>query len=294
MLKFLVCALSLLPLVACGLAGGGATPVVIVVTATPAVQSTTSAPPVAGTTATPAATTDATTSGEPTTANLKPTDVQFVLAKQDLNIRNGPGTDKDIVGGVYTGQTAKVTGYQSEDGKWWRVECPVTTATECWVSADPDLTEPTTTANVGPTETPSTEVGVESFVRQLATAMEKKDYDTLKTLMGDPFTVDAWLGGGSQLSPAQAITLLQTTSIGANSNPVFDLADKTDQKKLLNGTDPLTLWDSQVKVVKSVYVTGLGDTNKDDALLIIAQKPDGTLYWYAALYAKNGFASYPH
>jgi uncharacterized protein YgiM (DUF1202 family) len=72
---------------------------------------------------------------------LKPTNVQLVLAKQDINIRNGPGTKFDIIGGVFAGQTARVTGYQSADGNWWRVECPVPNVLECWVSADPGLTE---------------------------------------------------------------------------------------------------------------------------------------------------------
>ncbi|MBI4671429.1 MAG: SH3 domain-containing protein [Chloroflexi bacterium] len=75
--------------------------------------------------------------------NLVPTDVKYVRALQDINIRSGPGTNFEIVGGVYAGQIAKVTGYTSADKKWWRVVCPTQKATTCWVSADPALTEPT-------------------------------------------------------------------------------------------------------------------------------------------------------
>jgi hypothetical protein len=65
-----------------------------------------------------------------------------------------------------------------------------------------------------------------------------------------------------------------------------DVAGKTDQIALLAGTNPLAMWDPNVKVVKTVYVTGLAD--RGEALLVIAQRLDGSLYWYAMLYAGNG------
>ncbi len=69
------------------------------------------------------------------------TDVQFVMAQQDLAIVAGPGTDYAEVGQVFGGQTAKVTGL-SEDGQWWRVICPDDRIGNCFVPADPRLTQP--------------------------------------------------------------------------------------------------------------------------------------------------------
>jgi uncharacterized protein YgiM (DUF1202 family) len=69
------------------------------------------------------------------------TDVQFVLAQQDVSIYGGPGTQYSIVGSVASGQTAKVTGV-SADNNWWRVICPDNTVGDCWVSADPAFTQP--------------------------------------------------------------------------------------------------------------------------------------------------------
>src|SRR5262249_11915853 len=150
---------------------------IIVVTATPPGNSTAQLTPAAATTnaATMTETPDPSlpTPGPGTPAtNLKPTTVKFVKAKQDINIRSGPSTDATIVGGVYAGQTAQVTGYKSADDGWWRVECPVTTVTECWVSADTSLTEPADAANVGPTPTTSTEVNVETFTHEVADALQ--------------------------------------------------------------------------------------------------------------------------
>jgi uncharacterized protein YgiM (DUF1202 family) len=103
--------------------------------------------------------------GSTTTVNLKPTDVKYVLAKQDINIRNGPGTNFKIVGGVFAGNTAQVTGFKSADDQWWRVVCPVDSSTDCWVSADTALTEPASAPNLGPTSTPTAGIGLSFFAK---------------------------------------------------------------------------------------------------------------------------------
>jgi hypothetical protein len=81
------------------------------------------------------------------TANSDPhpfveTDVNHVMAQQDVVIYSGPGETYDEIGGIFDGQTALVTG-QSEDGNWWRVICPDDTIGDCWVAADPASTIPT-------------------------------------------------------------------------------------------------------------------------------------------------------
>ncbi|MCC7161201.1 MAG: SH3 domain-containing protein [Anaerolineae bacterium] len=153
-------------LLGCGaLPGANPTAVIIVVTATPegtrapVVTFFTPTPPATRVSRTPAVAGTADPNATPAPINtaafdIQPTDVQYVLAKEDINIRNGPGTDFDIVGGVFAGNTAQVTGYKSADDKWWRVVCPVADVTDCWVSADPALTEPTTGPTATPTSTP--------------------------------------------------------------------------------------------------------------------------------------------
>lgn len=70
-----------------------------------------------------------------------PARVQFVMAQTDVNIRSGPGTSFGIVGLLYAGQTAQVTG-ASVDSQWWRVVCPDGTVGSCWITAKPHLTQP--------------------------------------------------------------------------------------------------------------------------------------------------------
>lgn len=287
-------ALAALALAACSPSTAAPTPIIIVVTATPLANPSTQGTVLPSTSvASASATSDAAvtpSASETTDPNLKPTTVKYVLAKQDINIRKGPGTDFDIVGGVYAGQTAAVTGYKSADELWWRVVCPVENVASCWVSADTGLTEPADKAIEGPTPTTTTEVNVEAFTRQLATALQNKDFDTLKTLMGDqPFTIAGWRSEGSEMPPAQAAKFLQDGWLGAASDIGVDLADKTDQPKLLGGTSPLSMWDPKVKSIKSLYVEGLNTDGKGAAMFIIAQRPEGALYLYAVLYASQGF-----
>jgi hypothetical protein len=77
------------------------------------------------------------------------TRVRYVLALKDVTIYDGPGTTYEPIGPVFDGQVAWVTG-QSIDGTWWRVICPDDTVGDCWVSADPVLTEPATPLGAWP------------------------------------------------------------------------------------------------------------------------------------------------
>lgn len=153
------------------------TPVIIVVTATPdaaaptatAVSPALSTLPASGDnnpTPSPGTSIPVTVAPDATaTFPTKPTDVQYIRAKQDVNIRKGPGVQYDIAGGVYAGQTAKVTGVTNADATWWRVICPDGSIGDCWVSADPALTEPANAPGAGPTTTLSAQANSKTIER---------------------------------------------------------------------------------------------------------------------------------
>jgi uncharacterized protein YraI len=71
------------------------------------------------------------------------TEVDAIMAQSDVNIYAGPGAEHPVIGSVFAGMVAQGTGV-SEDGQWWRVICPDGTDGNCWVSADPVLTQPAT------------------------------------------------------------------------------------------------------------------------------------------------------
>ncbi|MEZ4710153.1 MAG: hypothetical protein R3A44_23315 [Caldilineaceae bacterium] len=83
----------------------------------------------------------------PEAADVVETDVQYVQALVNINIRSGPGTTYGVVGSVFAGQTALVTGAMP-DGSWWRVICPDDTVGSCFVVNDPTLTQPTSAPDV--------------------------------------------------------------------------------------------------------------------------------------------------
>ena len=78
----------------------------------------------------------------PVDMNAYETNIKYVMALQDVNIRSGPGTQFRILSYIAEGQTAKVTGV-SANRNWWRVICPNDTVSSCWVSALSSLTRPT-------------------------------------------------------------------------------------------------------------------------------------------------------
>lgn len=78
---------------------------------------------------------------QPIDTDVYPTDVEYVMAQQDIQIHAGVGGSSTIVGEVFAGQVAQVTGVNF-DGTWWQVVCPDGVGS-CWVSADPAVTQPT-------------------------------------------------------------------------------------------------------------------------------------------------------
>lgn len=59
-----------------------------------------------------------------------------MTALVSLNVRTGPGTNYAVVGAFSAGQTATIIG-KSQDGNWWKVQCPAGVGNECWTSARP-------------------------------------------------------------------------------------------------------------------------------------------------------------
>lgn len=105
-------------------------------TATPTTEPAASATAESG--SEPTATTPATAA--PTNITVLNTQVQYVMALTDLNMRSGPGTGYNVISWLADGQTAKVTGVSSDYG-WWRVICPDDTVGSCWVSAGSRFTQ---------------------------------------------------------------------------------------------------------------------------------------------------------
>ncbi len=89
----------------------------------------------------PSITAPAEPTGEGPRTLASPVDFVLTLARFGLNVRSGPDTTFDIVDVIPLGNLVEVTGV-TEDEAWWRVRCPDGQIANCWISADPDLSQP--------------------------------------------------------------------------------------------------------------------------------------------------------
>jgi hypothetical protein len=72
------------------------------------------------------------------------------MALKDVPVYQGnPGDTQTPIITIASGQMALVTGASSH-GKWWHVVCPDDTVGNCWVSSNPELTEPRAVPMSGP------------------------------------------------------------------------------------------------------------------------------------------------
>jgi uncharacterized protein YraI len=130
------------------------TPTSILLTPTPDDTTETVVTPVATLAVDTATATATATTGPATAVSVVNTPVQYVLALTNVNIRSGPGTGYKVVGWLAAGQTAKVTGANSE-GSWWRVTCS-DGSNGCWVTAGTSYTQPANAPGTGqPQATPT-------------------------------------------------------------------------------------------------------------------------------------------
>jgi hypothetical protein len=74
--------------------------------------------------------------------DVLPTDVRYVIALDNLNVRSGPGFNYAVEGQVREGEIATVSG-KSPDSAWWQIHCTQDASGRCWISASPELSQPT-------------------------------------------------------------------------------------------------------------------------------------------------------
>ena len=127
-----------------------------------------------------------------------------------------------------------------------------------------------------------------SFQAQLVAALNARDYDQLRSLMGDPFMIAYWLSEGTSNSPDQAVEQLQLNLLSSSAPIVVD--ESRDLTELL-GMDPVTILGPEAIEVTPLLTSGWGEDGKSEAILFVAENPDGSFYWYGLLYAMDGFAS---
>jgi hypothetical protein len=165
-----------------------------------------------------------------------------------------------------------------------------------------DTAEPVETAAPIPTQTPlppaeaTAEATAEEpnpdpafgFKQGLLLALTPpRDYGALADRMGSSFEIMIWYGNGEQMSPGEAIDALQNVFLPPGNELVFE--DIEAVTPYLGGS-PFLLYP---QAADFMFARGWGVSGEDEALLYIAQAPDGSFYWSGMLYANGGFAANP-
>ncbi|HKZ83504.1 MAG TPA: hypothetical protein VJ793_07585 [Anaerolineae bacterium] len=136
-------------------------------------------------------------------------------------------------------------------------------------------------------EGPAMPTGPGEPVAALTKALDERDWAALQAQMGDPFVIGYWRSEGVSLSPQEAIEQLQTNLLSADATLTYT----TDESEFpsLDGTPLGSIWGPDVKVVQPIFSQGWGPDGKGEAILAVAEQPDGSTYWYGMIYAREGF-----
>jgi hypothetical protein len=122
------------------------------------------------------------------------------------------------------------------------------------------------------------------FTSQLQQGLIERNKVTLQSMMGDSFSLGAWQSEGIQISPGDAVQQILNNYVPLGAQPVLDLNHPVIAR--LYPQHPIS--DAGEELIP-VYVAGWGQEGKDEAILFIARRADGSLYWQGVLTAAGGF-----
>jgi hypothetical protein len=124
------------------------------------------------------------------------------------------------------------------------------------------------------------------FDQSLVDALNARDYETLSTFMDESLMIGYWQSEGTTLTREAAVGQLQLNLLNSAS-PI--IADPNKDLAALLGMDPVTIVRPQSVEVTPLFTSGWGPEGKDEAILFLATRPDGSSYWFGLLFASDGF-----
>jgi len=161
------------------------------------------------------------------------------------------------------------------------------TSTNTPQPATPTQTEVAATATgAHDMATPAPVSEAEPFKAWLSENIASRNFDELRKLMGSEFYFGLLRSDSGMETQDNAIRLLR--DFFGDNHVEFVLPQETAS---LLKEDPLARLGPEVKNPDYLLAKNVGTAGKDGAILYIAQKPDGSYYWYGLLVARGGFES---
>jgi uncharacterized protein YgiM (DUF1202 family) len=129
-----------------------------------------------------------------------------------------------------------------------------------------------------------------TVAQDVVNALNAKNFDSAKSMMGETFGIGFWQSEGMLLTPDQAIQQLQGYIV-ANTVVVPDF--NKDVNTLTGELNPYQIMNLDPSRSFGLFITGLGSNGMGEAILFMTQRPDGRYYWYGILIAPTGFIPVP-
>jgi len=149
--------------------------------------------------------------------------------------------------------------------------------------------QPAQTQPVAPTATTNPTVSPDAFSGQLRQSVESADFDAMRSLMDENLFVIAFWPGNS-LPPLPADDAIgQLRNLHMTGGPIRFPEPDAPLSELLGNQDPLHIFQSDVQVVDVLFSQGWGSEGLGEAMLFVAQRADGSFWWYSIIIAPTGF-----
>ncbi|MBX3052060.1 MAG: hypothetical protein KF753_11330 [Caldilineaceae bacterium] len=144
-------------------------------------------------------------------------------------------------------------------------------------------------ATAAPTEMTSPETSSQVISDQLRQAVESSDFGTMRSLMDDNlFVIAFWPGNSLPPLPADD-ALAQLRNLHMTGGPIRFPEPDVPLSEMLDNQDPFHVFQSDVQVVDVLFSQGWGPEGLGEAMLFVAQRPDGSFWWYSIIIAPTGF-----
>ncbi len=129
----------------------------------------------------------------------------------------------------------------------------------------------------------------DAFSQQLRAAVAEADFSAMRGLMDDSlFVIAFWPGNSLPPMPADD-GVGQLRNLHMTGGPITFLEPDVPLSELLGNQDPFHIFQSDVQVVDILLSHGWGPEGLGEAMLFVAQRADGSFWWYSIIIAPTGF-----
>lgn len=125
---------------------------------------------------------------------------------------------------------------------------------------------------------------IDVYLNLLGQGLAERDSAGLQSMMGDPFVLAAWRSEGQLVTPAEGAAQILQSFVPAGAQLALVANDAVIQQYFAQPAQT-----DAGETLIPVHVTGWGPEGKDEAVLFIARRPDGSLYWHSVVTAAGGF-----